>query len=426
MRSLVEISVIERSILFPFIIVSIFLAVILIMNHFQEKRFLPALFTDLLCGGVSYMAFNMLVVTLSSNEKHIPVPGWRANFADQPVLLYMVIEAIVLFVQVLIFRNDYWWRREHISFESIKESMDSMPYGICCYYESGMPRLINIVMHRLSVAIFAESLSNAALFWDKLQTSLDTGLAKRVEENETPTFMLEDGRVWSFSREKINYKKGFLYEILATDITEEYEKSIQLAEDNKRMYSINEKLREYSRNVKRITIEKEVLDAKVRVHSELGQTLVATRRYLSNHDIDEAKLLGMWSKNIKLLSKESISIDPNDYEILKVSAEQLGITLDVPSDLPKEEAIKEIIISAVDECITNTYKYAESKKLRICASCDEQNYTIKIINDGEHPTSEIKEKGGLKNLHKTIETKGGSMEIATKPCFCLTITMEKR
>jgi len=87
---------------------------------------------------------------------------------------------------------------------------------------------------------------------------------------------------------------------------------------------------------------------------------------------------------------------------------------------------KDIIIYAVGECITNAYKYAESKELKLTVSEDEGRQIICIVNEGEHPAGKIEEKGGLLNLRKKLEKNGGTMEVKEEPCFTLTITMEKR
>ena len=425
MRSLIEINVLEKSILFMLIVFGIFMSVTLFMNHLQEKRYFPHMPVDIVCFLISYMEFHLMVVTASAIYDGLNVTGWRVEWMKQPTVLYIAIQSITSIVVTILFVKDNQWRKGHLSTNSIKESMDFLPCGICCYYEGGMPRLINQKMYDISTEIFGEAISNAAQFWQRINEEMITDRAKRQKENQVPTWVIDDNTVWSFTREKISYEKGYLYEILAMDVTEEYEKTQKLTEENERMRIITEKLKDYSKNVDRITVEKEILDAKVRIHSELGQTLVATRRYLAVQDIDREALLRMWNKNIKLLKKEGISIPSDDYEILKVNAEQLGIKLRMPKKLPMDRESREIIIEAVNECITNSFKYADSKELQIKVSQESSSWVLQVINEGDIPTDEIKERGGLKNLRKMIEGKGGTMAVSEKPCFCLTITMRK-
>lgn len=425
MSSLYGIDVLEKSILSAVIFMNVFLSIILVMNHYSEKRHFPYLPIDISCLTVTFLEYNLLVCAMSFRFDGKNITGWRIDAMQKPSLWYEAVQLVIAVILICLARNDYRWRKEHISIKSIKESIDSMPFGICCYYESGMPRLINREMHSLAKELFGEELTNGAQFWERVNGSEADNGERLLTENQAPAWMLKDSRVWSFTREKITYGTGYLYEILAADITEEYEKTQQLTEDNKRMRIITEKLKEYSQNVTRLTIEKEVLDAKIRVHSELGQTLVATRRYLVAGDIDSAELLSMWKKNIKLLKKESISIDRDDYAILQVNAEQLGIRLIMPGEFPMEEDIKEIVISAVNECITNAFKYAAGKTLQVTAREEADWWQVRIVNEEDRPEEIIKERGGLRNLRRKIESKGGAMELAVKPCFCLTITMKK-
>lgn len=425
MRSLVNMNPLSKSLIYILIIYSLIIVVILIMNHFMEKRRFPYLLIDIACLFVSYMEFNFLAVGMSYTYDGRTALDWQIPFFSKPAIAYIIIEFVIAVIQTFLFIDDYKWRKNHISNVSIKESIDSIPYGICCYYESGMPRLINKEMQNIAIDIFDMAIANAAEFWEKITTSNVTTKAYKLEDSKNPTWIINDEVVWAFRREKINYENGYLYEILATNITEEYHKTRKLMEETKRMKVISEKLKEYSQNVTRITIEKEILDAKVRVHSELGQTLVATRRYLSVKDIDENELLDMWNKNIKLLKKESISVNQNGYEILAVNAEQLGVTINLPDNLPEEENIKEIIITSVNECITNAYKYAVSKSLDIKVEEKGMDLVISITNPGDVATEEIREKGGLKNLRKMIENKGGRMEVTIKPYVGIVITISK-
>lgn len=425
MSSLMEINPFNRTILIALIFASIFMLVILIMNHYQGKRSVLYILVDIALLSVSYLEFNILVMAMFKAIDGGLVTGWRVDYIKKPALIYMVVAIAVLSVVVYLYIRDYKWRKEHLSLNSIKESIDSMPYGMCCYYEEGMPRLINNNMNKLSMDIFGESISNAAQFWSRLKNESETESAKRIILKDLPTWIINDSQVWSFSREKINYEKGYLYEIIATNITKEYEKTAQLEADNKRMKEVTKKLKEYSQNVTRLTVEKEILDAKVRIHSELGQTLVVTRRYLLIGDMDEKKLLEMWNKNIKLLKKESLNIANDDYKILDINAEQLGIELTIPERLPEEEKVKNIIISAVDECITNTYKYTKSRKLVVEVAEIDDIYQICISNPADVPEANISEKGGLGNLRRRVEGQGGSMETSTRPCFTLKISVGK-
>lgn len=426
MRALIEIGIFEKSVLYAGILLGFFMAVILFMNHIQEKRCLPYIPADILCLAASYMEFNLLVVAMALRYDGKSVSGWRIVWMNKPMFLYFAVQVLIIALEVCLFANDVKWRRNHLSRNSIKESLDSMPYGICCYYESGMPRLVNREMQQISEGLLGERLTNAAVFWEQIRSEQQTAHAVRLPDYSNPTWLLDGGKVLSFTREKISYKKGFLYELLATDVTEEYEKTRQLSVDNEHMRVVTDKLREYSKNVTRLTIEKEVLETKARMHSELGQTLVATRRYLAVQDIDEKELLEMWKRNIKLLKREGSSVMPEDYESLRESANQLGIAITMPDELPEDEAVREVILAAGNECITNTYKYAESKALVMNVEYENNRCILRIWNEGDVPAEEIREKGGLCNLRRMIENKGGTMNITGKPYFCMTITLEMR
>jgi len=80
---------------------------------------------------------------------------------------------------------------------------------------------------------------------------------------------------------------GELKEMVMVDITGEYG---TLEDQLKRYDSLElqqERLKEYNRNVTSATIERELLSAKVHIHDELGEILLAAKRFIQNKDKEE-------------------------------------------------------------------------------------------------------------------------------------------
>ena len=69
---------------------------------------------------------------------------------------------------------------------------------------------------------------------------------------------------------------------------------------------MNLRLRKYGENVDELARAKERLETKVRIHGELGQALLAARRYLVDESAQEPPL-DIWRRNIAMLRKEMAS-----------------------------------------------------------------------------------------------------------------------
>ena len=69
-------------------------------------------------------------------------------------------------------------------------------------------------------------------------------------------------------------------QLLAADVTDEYAGLLEVSEKNRQLRELSERLRAAVGEAERLSVEKEYLDAKIRVHSGLGGLLAATARFM--------------------------------------------------------------------------------------------------------------------------------------------------
>ena len=146
--------------------------------------------------------------------------------------------------------------------------------------------LSNSRMNELSHAVVGRDLQNAELFWQILSGGEVRPEVKRLSFGNYPNFRLKDGTVWTFSREKLD---GFI-QLTAADTTLQQSLTDELREKNLDLAAMNLRLRKYGENVDELARSKERLETKVRIHGELGQALLAARRYLVDPDAQEPPL----------------------------------------------------------------------------------------------------------------------------------------
>ena len=341
------------------------------------------------------------------------------------VLLVFQASAVCFAVYRVNFR-----RKTKISPMSIKQGADRLTTGICCYDENGRPKLVNHSMERLCRSITGEPLLNASDFWKKLSGGEVMPGNTVIKSGSEPIILLESGEVRCFSRKEIISGKKPVFELSASDITEQYALSRRLMENNAELEAIKKRLILFSENVSDITREREILAAKVSIHDRLGNTLIAARRYIETGEeaISRKTLLDMFNSNIALLRREAEQ-PPEDEALdsLYEAAQIMGITLTVEGDLPKNDnRAMRLVMCAARECITNAVRHAGATVLTIVAFSDRDGYTVEYKNNGTPPEDEITEGGGLSSLRKSVEDEGGKMEIVGTPQFVLRLKISKQ
>lgn len=361
--------------------------------------------------------------------------SWMEKAYNTPLIVIVAMTIVISALVIIVVSNSIRWRNSHISRTSVYESFQKLPIGICCYQDGGMTRLVNTKMSRIAIELTGSRISNGELFVSKIKevaegtgkVSLESDDELNSEELNANTIVVktENGTVYSFSMTDIPFRNTVLHEILATDVTQEYRNLMLLHKDKKRMQDINNRLRAYSRDVVDVNIEKEILDAKVKIHDELGHALIVSKRYLGNGDGDRDTILGLWRKNIALLKEERGEHVSEDYETMFYIAKCAGVDIEVEGNLPYEyPKLKHIIVTAISECLTNVCRHTQGNLINIqVRENDDKEFTLIFTNNGDNPKEEIKEGGGLANLRKIVEGAQGTMQIQSLPEYELRLVI---
>jgi nitrate/nitrite-specific signal transduction histidine kinase len=228
--------------------------------------------------------------------------------------------------------------------------------------------------------------------------------------------------VWDFARERVS---GVI-QLTAANTTQIQSVMDVLKEKNAELAALNLRLKKYGENVDELTRSRERLETKARIHSELGQALLSTRRFLSEQDDAQTVPLEMWQRNIAMLRKEAVlTEDEQPLQMLSRIAAATGMTIALTGTPPEEEKLQRLFVQAAAEALTNAMSHAHAQKLYIELREAPYDYTVSFQNDGDRPKAEITEGGGLGSLRKKIESEGGTMSVVGIPEFVLTITLPK-
>ena len=147
--------------------------------------------------------------------------------------------------------------REHITPLSVKEAVDNLPTGICCFAPGGRIVLINRAMELLGRTAAGETCNGEILCRNLTEGDLAPD-CRRVDTEEGPLLLLPDGSARALSTQKLRWNGGELTALLAADVTEAYQKTLDLERQKERLYDINRQLSRYNREIVDIIIQQEI------------------------------------------------------------------------------------------------------------------------------------------------------------------------
>ena len=289
-------------------------------------------------------------------------------------------------------------------------------------------------MNDVSLAISGRTIVDASGFWKDLRDGNIKPDCKIITSIEDMVIIKTPEKVCAISNRDIG---GELKEMVMVDITPEYRTFEELLGKYESLEQQQDRLKEYNKNVTQATIERELLNAKIHIHDELGEILLAAKRYIQTADkegkagtVDRRTVTDLWLKNLSLLGVERETTEQDEYGEIYRAASDIGMKIEVKGELSAEGKAKSVTASALHECLTNTFRhaggdtvYVESEKTG--ADAQSEGYILAFTNNGKPPEGDIEERGGLKSLRKMAEDAGYGMRIETEGGFRLILDLLK-
>lgn len=360
-----------------------------------------------------------------------------------PAGLVLSILAVSVLTGIFQWLFLYKKSRDMITTRSIKESIDLLPDGVCFSTDRGMPILMNSRMRQLCTEFTGEGLMDTEKFWRDLRNGNVRKGIRPLKQREA-AFIDTNGQVWDFRRSRLSYGGEKVTEISAVNITTQYHLHKELVARYERLNDVNSRLHHFSEEVEKVTREKEILAAKIKLHDEIGRSLLILRSYLTEtpeksaqtetpgksaqtENRDRSRLLPLWQYIVTSMQEGTILKEREDsLLLLKKEAADFNVDIFLEGLLPANPSVRNVIFAAVRECAGNTAKHARGDRLFITIHDTEDNTEVFITNNGNAPGGSIHETGGLKNLRKMVEERGGSMQIKSSPVFVLHLCFPER
>jgi signal transduction histidine kinase len=280
------------------------------------------------------------------------------RFFELPSVAVIAVTAVNALIIVGLILYFYRSIRNGISAFSVKQSFDKLKTGICFSYKNGMIKLVNRKMNELHGIITGKEMQNAKSFVETLKAGQLQPGVERLSFDGNMILRLPDMRVWSFTVRDM----GTMFEITAADTTELYRVTEELNASNDELREMNERLQKYGENVDELTVARERLETKYRIHADLGKALLATRLFLQNNDGNPDEIIGIWKRNITVLGVDNSGQTEYDaINSLFTAARAVGIRVEMKGEIPKKETVKKLFLETTAEALTNAVKHADAK-----------------------------------------------------------------
>lgn len=349
-----------------------------------------------------------------------------SDFAVE-VIFFWLLEAGLLIYAMLRYIRMRIRMRYSLSRESIKEGSDNLPDGICFFDEFGSVRLINKKMMSIGMMLFGKEIQTL----DELHSALSCPQSG-VEcfDGEIALYHFPDGTVHRFTESVITDWDGKqITEVIAADVTELYAKQEELNCENIRLADANRRMKWILDNMSEVVREEETLSMKIRVHDDIGHSILAAKKALIQQQdiavIRENAVL--WENAVDLLYRvNNMPAVQDEWQTVRSRAEELGVEIVFDGTLPEDEFVRHLFLLAIRECVTNCVRHAGGNRVFVELADDGKQIVCAITNNGSAPQQAIVEGSGLSGLRRRIEREGGIMELTDSPRFVLTVILPAR
>lgn len=304
-----------------------------------------------------------------------------------------------------------------------KRALTISPAAICIFSSKGLVRLMN----RRMLTVGSWLLGSGIQTLGELQAALKNPPETVAKDASMPgVYHFPDGSALRFSEHEITDRDGQRYtEVIAADASELMAVRTRLDAENARLGAANRALRKLGEEMADIVREEEILNMKIRVHDDIGYSLLSVRRaYWQCENMEELHTLAeQWRTTIRLLHSTTPDAPIDALEYATMRAKELGAEVELTGTFPKDAAARELFSLAIRECTSNCIRHAGGTRIFADCRLEQNTAVLTLTNDGSIPEAPIREGGGLSGLRRRVEQAKGMMDIQCRPRFALTIEL---
>ena len=303
-----------------------------------------------------------------------------------------------------------------------RQAIDSYPGGLCFSTPGGRPILVNMQMNSLICELTGHTLMECNATWEEMRLGRVNGTplpptdllntANVLDGDNNLFFKFLDEKIWHFQR--IELSLAGAVQITATDITKFYHMSAELYMNNQQLMKMHQRQRALLKNIVEINRGKELLNAKMRIHDELGECLLWVMQAQREETLaqDHSRIARTWLDTLHGMGPmtDSSATDAAEAELLEV-AQLIGCKIHFSGPRPQGNIVRQLLNVAVREALLNAVCHAHADTLFVCSKEQLCNYQVRITDNGDKLVENIREGVGLTGLRRRLEQEGATMTI---------------
>lgn len=312
-----------------------------------------------------------------------------------------------------------------ISVLSIKQAIDSLHTGLLFCEADGNILLINRNMQKLMKESTGEIRQNGNSFFSRLSEDALPYIKKNLLDDNL-VLTMPDGRSWKFVREKIELKFFTYFQISASDVSGQWNLTEELNEHERILKKRSGELNELLKNLSLISKQKELLDAKIRVHDILGQRITIFQRWIQSGELPSreqiVRNMGDLDERIRYERKES---PEQRLRFIINMFKDIDVEIEITGSIPKDSETVEIFLMIIREASTNAVRHGFAT--RICVSFDEteQSYRLTVFDNGSSCKTAVKAGTGISGMQQRVMEYGGMLTLKTAPQFTIIVDIPR-
>lgn len=233
------------------------------------------------------------------------------------------------------------------------------------------------------------------------------------------------GGTWQLVRKIVTWRGKDIYQIIATDVTEQEAANRQLQEYHQQLEERKEQLQIVLDNLEAIKRQEAFSKTYNYIHDVLGQKISMLQQIFHRELVpDRDMLLPLIESLSGEIAAEREENPAEMYQKIVSSFAPLGVNLNKTGNLPENEAIARVMVNIIREGVTNAVRHGQAQNIDIVIKAGE-GYTLSIVNDGRLSAENIIQGGGLREINRKITELGGLLQIKTRPEFQLIVEIPR-
>lgn len=320
------------------------------------------------------------------------------------------------------------WRKEfetELSAFSVMAAVDALHSGVLFCEPSGYILLCNRRMRFLMLAVAGRIYRNAKQFWACISEH-QSGGGEKLNAQGACVYRLSDGSVWMFTRCDISDNSRHYVQISAADITEGWQTTERLKQQNTELGLRSEELKALLTDIRLSVLETETLRMRSALHEVLGQRLALLLHAFREGVEPNDEVLAAFADGLPLETAPQQGAASSRIKTVKKLMSDIGVTLVMNGDYPNESSAQEVCADIITEAVTNSVRHGFASEVKVDMHRGDETFIMRISDNGVYQAGgSFTEGSGIKTMRRKLSEIGGCLDIMTEPRFALSVTIPK-